>query len=638
MTDPLAQIASCPLFPENLTVVEIETGQGKPWAFLPFEDQKADMAFLDDGLVLAIGEDRGYAVFDCATRRRLTLSEVAERGSKAWAFCKHRKVLFVADGDGSLVEGYTWRRMNGVREIPLNGDPERFHLIASDFLVSQMVVRYDGRIVVEGSGRVGVLDTRTGDVSLSRAEDFKFSIPHMALTRLRWLSPDGRWALRSHVGSVIRHVPGETPDKAEDERHPDLQGEGETQYGLALDLFGLDPLAFDRRLIVHYRTPKMFAIACGEGEERRALIDALADQVDYRTWNGRDQLLMTNQPVTSPDPDYEARRPLDELVARVLLAPIRHVRWDDDCQGFTVIVNEQERHVTLDGRAGPLRPTDWSDRRQDPAWPSEGAIKALRRRVRDRTVQRLNVTDLSASGLREAVAAMADRLDRGLEAITFRDVLQFRFKVGGKTIGEAALFKAVRALPEQDASPLLPDLRRLIGSFGDQARRYVSETFGCISSGGDPETLRVALADAALALAELDPASVDVLRGWFEAVDQEHDLFAAEKVFPAMARKTGFRQPDAVRFGLWFSFQQSQTTSYEITDFPILAHARTLWTPAEFAQVALEEAERVADREEPGQTASSLDTAYCVLEDLLDPGNAWDASALAEADAIFPKE
>jgi hypothetical protein len=317
---------------------------------------------------------------------------------------------------------------------------------------------------------------------------------------------------------------------------------------------------------------------------------------------------------------------------------MRHVRWDADSQGFTVVIADQERHVTLDGVVGPLSPTTWTDQTVRHSWPSDTAIKTLQRQIRERTIQRLNLTDLSPAGLHDAIRAMADRLERGLEAITFRDVLQFRFKVGGKTIGEAALFKAIRALPDKEGEALVADLRRLIASFGEKARGYILTAGESINSGGDPERMRVALADAALALAERDPASYEVFRGWFEQVDQEHDAFAAEKVFPAIARKTGFQSPGAVRFGFWFFLHQWQTTPYSFVDFEILRRAREIWTPTEFAGLILEEAARVVEDRGPGYIRQDFNSCYCAIEALLDSEVEWDRLALMEAAKIFPNE
>ena len=65
------KIAAYDCFPEYLTMVEVDTGEGEPWAFLAFDDQRAEMHAIDDVLGLAKGDAGGDAVFDCVARRRL---------------------------------------------------------------------------------------------------------------------------------------------------------------------------------------------------------------------------------------------------------------------------------------------------------------------------------------------------------------------------------------------------------------------------------------------------------------------------------------------------------------------------------------------------------------------------------------
>ncbi len=637
------KIAAYDCFPEYLTMVEVDTGEGEPWAFLAFDDQRAEMHAIDDVLVLAKGDAGGYAVFDCVARRRLVHVGTRSSHSDIWAFCRKRNTLFVPDGDGSLDEN-GWLSVNGVREAPLDGGESRFHLISENYRVFWIGVRDDGRVVCNCADEIAILNPETGEVSTSRPEGFEFSIGHILLTRLKWFSPNARWALRVHVGSVIRQKPIRFPwwrrllGPSPALEHPDLQADGARRYGMALDLFSLDPVAHDRRLIVDYR---VIAAPGSQGKRPHPVmagIDALADQLDHRDWNGRDQLLLSDWPTGMDALARQERNALDDAVAQQLLKPMRHVRWDEDSRGFTVVINNQERHVTLDGEVGPTVPSDWTDEHQLPALPSNRAFKALRREIRTRTVQLVDLPDFSPAGLRLAVQAMADRIEAGLDAIVFRGVLQFRFKAGGKTIGEIGLFRAIRRLSDEDVSPLLPDLRRLIAVFGEQAKGHVDHT-GCgLNSGGEPETLRVALADAALALAERDPASFEVLRGWFEQVDQEHDPFAVEAVFPAIARKTGFLAPGAVRFGLWFFLHQWQTTPYEFADFPILSRAREIWTPEAFAGVFLEEARRVVEDKGPGDVRQDFYNCYGAFEDMLELDNEWDSQVLAEVDRVAGEE
>jgi hypothetical protein len=176
---------------------------------------------------------------------------------------------------------------------------------------------------------------------------------------------------------------------------------------------------------------------------------------------------------------------------------------------------------------------------------------------------------------------------------------------------------------------VLPELRELLRSYGTAARELRATYFGSIAS-GPSEHSPAALSEAALALAMLDDLGFDALRGWIMAVDQEHDYFAANKVFPAMARRTGFAAPAALRFGLWFFLQQWQTVKYEKGWLGLFKAAQTVMMPVGFASAVLEEAREVSSLSD----ATDVESGVSRVQDMLGR-TFWDRAATAELDRLL---
>lgn len=461
--------------------------------------------------------------------------------------------------------------------------------------------------------------------------------------------------MRWHLGSVVRHEPAlpgvkrlwsrltgnERKVGDADPTHPDLVGDGQRRFGLALELFRLDPIELERRLVVRYVTPDEFApdpvnwhllsympdLAHQQADLARSL-DALADELDYDRWDGSSRMLLADHPFEGqPHHDLEAA----DRVAKRYLGQMRHVRWDADSQGFTVVVGDRERHVALNGTIGPLTPTDWVDPHVAARiYPSEEAILAISAQVRERSIHRVAMPDLSAASIAAVLREMRRRIEEdGLEALVFGDMLQFRFRVGGRLIGERKLFDAVRALEGVDLAKVIPELRALMIAYGRAARTFQTGNCGPISS-GHSEMAHAALSEAAIALALLDDCAFEYLRDWFVTVDQEHDTIAAGKVFPAIARRTGFSTPEAVEFGIWFFLQQWQTVSYERRYHGLFKAAEAVVESAAFARMAFEAAHEVCGFSQ----ATDMETCRWMVEERLGR-SLWSRSVRAELDRLF---
>lgn len=640
----------------GLTVAEVDPGTDGAWHFLPFEDRRADLFALDERYVLALGsmgsQSYSAAIFDCVERRRTNIETnqmlqlCASSGAPpTWCYSPANGSVFAIEY-AKRREGLPFPPTNHLRQLSVDGSVNRRILIAPEFKARNLVAREDGRILCGGYDRIAILDPATEKAEVS-SSDLHQSSGHLKYTLLRWFSPDGCWALRPHLGSVIRSGnPARSESRAGallsrifhrsapaphgDDAHPDLPGDGIRRFGLALDLFRLDPLAFERRLIVRY-------FPTDQRQQNAGILDALADQHDHRCWNGRDQLLLAS------------RQDSDETRAiKSMFDQIQGVEWDPDSRGFTLALwaGEREvqvdrpvwarhlkhkvtdlylRHVSLEGAVGPIISVPGEPKLRESA--SDIAIEAIKALVRERSSHRIGCAGWTSTGVAASLREMRRKIEQdGIEQLVFGDQLQFRFQVEGRLIGEKKFFEAIRAMPPEETTTILPELRQLLASFGSAARKFQAPVFRTISSGPSDHSPN-ALSEAALTLAMLDDTGFDALRDWVVTVDQEHDHFAAAKVFPAMARRTGFATAEAVRFGLWFFLQQWQTVKYQKAWLGLFKTAPAVMHPAQFAAAVLEEAQEVDSFETGTSIASGLANVQNMLGRTF-----WDRAVAAELD------
>jgi len=605
----------------GLTVAEINSGAKEAWHFLPFEDREAELVALDERFVLAIGQigslSTSVAIFDTVERRRTNgetnrqLDVVARpRENYTWCYSPTLRSVFLverAEGRGSILGSPgQW-----VRQLSVDGEVNRQLLIAPGFFAGALLPREDGRIVCVcmRTSKLAVLDPESGAVQMNANELLDSSYHPEFKRRLRWFSPDGRWGLRTHPTLIVhdarphmkgrfrpflsRFFPGAGVGIEKGDTHPDLEGKF-LAYGRALDLFRLDPLTLERRLIIRYDDLDADALPA---------VERLCDQQGTNEWSARDKWL-AGLPDDSPESIWASR----------LYNWIWDIRWDDDGQGFTVysihanrqvnsdfyrfptkktVVDVALRHVSLDGTVGPITIVPDALNVSTPL-PSEKAIESIKALVRERSRQVLTCHGWTGSNVRETLQELGSRIDQhGLRALVFGGQLQLRFRIDKRVIGEKSYFETVRNLPDTDLQIMLPALRELLKCYGAAARTLSESHPGAIAS-GPSEHSPSALAEAALTLAMIDDTGFDALRDWILAVDQEHDYFAANKVFPAMARRTKFATPEALRFGLWFFLQQWQTVKYEKGWLGLFKAARSVMTPVEFVSAVVEEARTVS--------------------------------------------
>jgi hypothetical protein len=614
------------------TVVEIGSGTERAWHFLPFEHCRARrLQALDERYVLAIGDmgERGISlgIFDTVERRRTNL-ETNDRlfaHKSSWCYSPAHRSLFMVERarkpDGKHPNPFQY-----LRQLAVDGSINRRFQIAPGFSSSTLVARDDGRIVCVSAGNVAVVDPAGGDTRLSTTDLIHYRFG--ADQSLRWFSPDGRWGLRAHPSLIVRSA---TPQRAvpmEEEEHPDLASDGTRRVGRALDLFRLDPIGFERTLIIRYDELD---------DERFATVEGLCDQRNPEAWSNKwGPILSRNSP--------------ERFVASWLYDWIERIQWDEDGRGFTVTWKHQtrdvpspfwgggrtervtdlaERHVSLDGVVGPATVILGEPKDMTPL-PSETAIESIRALVRERSRQIVDCGGWTGADVAAALREMRRRIqEHGLDALVFGSQLQFKFRVSGRTIGEKKFFETVRTMANDEVATILPELRELLRSYGSAARTYQDIHIDPIVS-GPAEDSPAALSEAALTLATLDDVGFDALRDWVVAVDQEHDVFAAAKVFPAMARRTGFATAEAVRFGLWFFLQQWQTVKYEKSYLGLFKAAAAVMAPAAFASIVLAEAREVARFSD----ATDTETGVSSVKDMLGR-TSWDREVSAELDRLL---
>lgn len=606
------QVASSTLYgPVNLTVIEV--GQGEDaWVFIPFEGDTATVRVLDERHVFAYTGQGDWAIFNSETQRRI--AEATDRPTLSFrdrmvlphifCFSPEQRALFLAG------KQFPTSRYNRVYEIPVNGKPVRVHELSDDAHIERLALRNDGAIIgVSSGGLEGVLRTilhpRNGEVQTDRLDDAPYWAA-MSDYGPRWISPDGRWALRNALGPLLPApcrragvVERFMPRKLAAPSHPDLVPDGEPRYPLVLELIELEPLRQAAALVVAYRTAKELGLYPG----------------DVRSLDGWFQRPASHRPTllssTYAESTNAERAEIDRIAKTNILNRLDDVVWDADSTGFSLRVGEYQVHldsnnigfyrqwrrrVALDGTIGELELVESKSLETKLPNVSEQALASARASMKQRSTQVVPLQGTSVADLLAAIEEMTRRISASaLSDITFAGVLRFRFRFGRKLLNEKKLFELVRAAPIDEAKPAVETTRELLLSYGEAARRHATERPGETLRSGDDDVAPAALSEAALTLASLDDESAAALRGWFKSVDQEHDSFAAEKVFPAYAERTRFRTVGALRFGIWFFLHQWQTVSFDRSWLGLFDIARGTVEPELFARLACEEARSLSE-------------------------------------------
>lgn len=599
------QVAVSTLYgPKNLTIVEAGEGTDA-WIFIPLETGPATVHVFEGRYLFAYGYISDWAIFDLEQRRRITGPQTVLALPHIFCFSPMHRSFFLAEQRAPKA------RYNRIHQIPVDSDLPRTHELPEDAHVHQLACRDDGAIIglshdmEQGTVR-HVLHPQTGEVQTDSLVDAIYW--NVSRYGPRWISPDGRWALRNALDTPLLAPDRRTglldrflPERKAGAKHPDLRDDGEPRYALALELIELEPLRKASTLMVAYRTPKELNLYPADV----ALLDA---------WLQRPAV---ERPMLLPHSHAESMNPEQAEVAKLaegkFLNRLDDVVWAEDSRSFSIRVGEYKvlwddknigfyrqsrRQVGIDGSIGELQVVE--SRHLHPAGPdvSERAYKIAQTDIKRRSTQSIKLGGMSVVDFANAIDEMTRRITGNpLSNVTFAGALRFQFQAGHKRLNERKFFETIRAVPVANADPVIEALRGLLVSYGDAARRHATERPGDRLKSGTDDHAPAALSEAALSLATLDDGSAAALRVWFQTVGQEHDSFADEKVFPAYAARTGFLGVEALRFGIWVFLNQWQTVSFEQSWLGLFGVASRTIAPEVFARVAWEEARLVANDE-----------------------------------------
>ncbi|HEU0044451.1 hypothetical protein [Sphingomonas sp.] len=634
------RIAKADLDEWNISALHVERDGAPPWTFVPLDEDRVQVVEpIGDDYLLALGSQQ-LAVWRMSDRSLVVRCKpnTFYPYLSPWFFASKRQSLFHFSSFASQL-----------RELSFETGETRFHDLGAFKALSGGAI--DGGDAIALLGATGPFDAqrieilRLDPAAGEHAGGSRLRPVHLDVSKKQtWpsaCSPDGRLVARVHLGSVAHAPAGRgrslfglgRPSFA---NHPDLQANPiQDCYGVAIELYETATGRLTHRLLAAFHTATEYqelvqrngswreqgqlamadytaAHARKEGAVLtpeclvrtwlkpgkplfRSIIERMAERFPYDRWDGERQVVYAGD--RGPAATKAERDFIDfpfGFLTDVQLA------WRHDGAALTVMCpNGRERDVYLDGRVTPWREAPPTIRqRQVP----EAALKAMRAEIRAKASIPIRLTELDVASCRAALDEMAQRMAAGLPALLFRDVLDWRFHRGRQRWSERQFFDHLRSFGPEERAALVPPLRALLNSYGEQARKVRPQSHDMFLSGvgsKHPEQWKAALSDAALYLAEIDAGAGPFLRGWLTSIDQEHDQTAAGKVLPAFAATSRFADEDSLRFGLFYALQQWQTPKVPIEKLGLVAAAKAQCSPAEFYALVLEEAASAGGPDEP---------------------------------------
>lgn len=604
------KVTTSTLDPWGLTVVEVIDQHGGRRHFVPFDDQRAKVFPVGQHHLFAVG--RGYrtnirvaaAIFDLRTLAR-TFDVRGGYGEpvRQFGWAQDPSSLVVAMSAhpklASAVDDRPMPTDTRVLEASLAGDRVREFLV-QDFACLHLLVDETGAIVMVGHHRVPhvafavvSIDPDTGSISVQRTADDQYWLDKAALN---WFSPDGRYALRHHVGSIIRDSTstlGRLIGRGAP-AHPDVRPDGKVRYGHALDLYRLVPFRLERRIITRWSTEAELDVRLLRRmhggispTSSKLILEELARAQDYRKWDGASQIL--GRPIYHLEgEEREAADQRNQIAKGKIFERIKDVRWNISSDAFTVrFSDDRVRLVGLNGRIGPIHPIA-KEQGGLLECVSSATYEAARKAMRERSRCLIPISDLGQDGIIDALDALKGRLDDNFDALVFRHAFVVAFQQGRRKVKLRALAEAMIGLSPPHAERVARSLEAVLATYAKQAIRHLATNHTHIND-GDADNGREALSELARALAKIGHHDHMALRRWFETVDQEHDDFAAHHVFKAAIAHGWSAQ--VIRFGVWFAMTQWQTLRFDLLKIGMMEAARAVYSPQEFALLLIEEAE-----------------------------------------------
>ena len=279
------------------------------------------------------------------------------------------------------------------------------------------------------------------------------------------------------------------------------------------------------------------------------------------------------------------------------------------------------RASDMAGRTGPITLLPAK------AGPLPGSYtKAFAAYVREQCRDRFTLPDWSRDSIAAALEAQRATITASLPALVDpeENKLTFAYKVAGKPVKETAFFRRI----VKGALPVVPELRALLLAY--------AEALGANGEGvqpwQDPDEGVGGLGPALLALALLDPDSLDVLRAYLETRDGEHEGFCLDIVVPAFFKCHGWRDAEAVRFGIYATLNRFWGGRRPPEGFAGMRDAMArLLTPEQAAEALLQEAEHFGRKPDWGHDAAAYREAFRSLLDTANPFEAAVCNTVREA-------
>ena len=238
----------------------------------------------------------------------------------------------------------------------------------------------------------------------------------------------------------------------------------------------------------------------------------------------------------------------------------------------------------------------------------------------DRELKPLTLAGFKKSSVVDSVRRIRSEMRDKLQYVdgSYDDTIIFQFRIDGEPVEEAEFFGRI----VEKALPVVPDLRALLLAYTE-----------ALGNGGegvhpwqDPDEGVGGLGPALHALALLDPDGQDVLRAYLETRDGEHECFCLETAVPAFFERHGWRDAEAVRFGIYATLNRYWGGRKPARGFHGMRTAMArLLTPGEAVAAVLREAEHFGSKPEWGYDAAAYRAAFCSL---LSPTDPFEAAVL----------
>jgi hypothetical protein len=271
------------------TILAVEADDGSPRLLMPFAGQSiAKGTMVDDDRIFCLAQDGACCLLDWRSGRELASGRTRNPHADVLVTRDARCVVLYsgailhvlrADDLTTAIEADAVRWLWGGRQGQLvdscvhtsaraAGGPTRFQPSTDSWLFLQGPLIEDaaGRLLIqlyeqrdnEGK-RYGLyhIDRESWTV---RLDLFELAYDYPIFNPFRWFSPSGRYAARWHLGSLA-YDSGARPagglfgfGKRPASKHRDALADGNKRFGLALEIWSTDPLAFQTSVVTRLQT------------------------------------------------------------------------------------------------------------------------------------------------------------------------------------------------------------------------------------------------------------------------------------------------------------------------------------------------------------------------------------------------